>query len=300
VSLRGRRTALSVAILGCGLVAVSSAPAEERSADERLARLRSRFATVDGIRVHYKDAGKGRDAVVFVHGWSCDLSFWRFQVPDFEGRAHLILVDLPGHGKSDKPQVAYSPDLFARALDAVLRDAGVEGAVLVGHSNGTPVIRQFYRLFPGRTRALVIVDGGLRPFWKDRAQFDSFVARFRGSDYRAQAGQLIDGMTATTRAELREGIKAIMLSTPQHVMISSFAEIGDARLWEADPIKVPVLMVLAKQPFWSEEYEAFVRGLIPDLDYHVMDGVSHFLMMDKPDAFNALLAGFLKKQGLLK
>jgi pimeloyl-ACP methyl ester carboxylesterase len=162
------------------------------------------------------------------------------------------------------------------------------------------VIRQFYRLFPAKTRSLVIVDGGLRPFWKDRAQFDSIVARFRGSDYREQAGQLIDGMTATTRAELRGGIKAIILSTPQQVMISSFEEIGDARLWEADPIKVPVLMVLAKQPFWTDEYEAFVRGLVADLDYHVMDGVSHFLMMDKPDAFDALLASFLMKQGLLK
>lgn len=47
-------------------------------------------------------------------------------------------------------------------LEAVLQDAGVKKAVLVGHSMGTPVIRQFYRLYPQQTLGLVIVDGALR------------------------------------------------------------------------------------------------------------------------------------------
>ncbi len=50
----------------------------------------------------------------------------------------MITVDLPGHGESDKPQIAYTMDLFARAVEAVMRDAGVDQAVLVGHSMGTP------------------------------------------------------------------------------------------------------------------------------------------------------------------
>jgi pimeloyl-ACP methyl ester carboxylesterase len=45
-------------------------------------------------------------------------------------------------------------DLFANAIDAVLRDAKVERAVLVGHSMGTPVARQFYRKYPQKTLAI--------------------------------------------------------------------------------------------------------------------------------------------------
>ncbi len=84
--------------------------------------------------MHYKSVGDpaAKTAVVFVHGWSCDMTSWRAQVPAFEGKARVLLVDLPGHGKSDRPDVAYTMDFFAAAVDAVMRDAGVERALLVG------------------------------------------------------------------------------------------------------------------------------------------------------------------------
>jgi pimeloyl-ACP methyl ester carboxylesterase len=61
---------------------------------------------------------------------------------------------------------------------------------------------------------------------------------------------------------------------------------------------VPVLMVLAKQPTWSAEYEQFVRGLVANLDYQVWEGVSHFLMMEKPEQFNSAVVAFLEKHRL--
>ena len=57
-------------------------------------------------------------------------------------------------------------------------------------------------------------------------------------------------------------------------------------------------MVLAKQPAWSAEYEQFVRGLVSDLDYQMWEGVSHFLMMEQPERFNAALTAFLEKHKL--
>jgi pimeloyl-ACP methyl ester carboxylesterase len=84
----------------------------------------------------------------------------------------VIALDLPGHGQSDKPQIAYTMDLFANAIDAVMRDAKVERAVLVGHSMGTPVARQFYRKYPQKTLAIVIVDGGLRLFGTKKCETD--------------------------------------------------------------------------------------------------------------------------------
>src|SRR5438094_10655765 len=105
--------------------------------------------TYDGARVHYESYGKGADAIVFIHGWTCDLTFWRGQAPVYEKRRSL-LIDLPGHGQSAKPDVAYTQERFARAVEAVLRDAGVTRAVLVGHSMGFPVAFTFLRLFPAK------------------------------------------------------------------------------------------------------------------------------------------------------
>jgi pimeloyl-ACP methyl ester carboxylesterase len=258
----------------------------------------SHFAKLDGQRIHYENHGKGREALVFVHGWTCSLNFWSRQVPAFEGKTRIILIDLPGHGQSDKPQVAYTMDLFARAVDAVLRDAGVERAVLAGHSMGTPVIRQFYRKYPQKTLALVIVDGVLRPFVK-RDELDKFLAPLRGPGYKQEASKFIDSMFGPNApAALREEVKNAMLSTPQYVAVSAMEGMFDPAIWTEDKIEVPALAVMTK--FWPPDTEQFFRSVAPKLDYHAMDGVGHFLMMEKPAEFNELLAGFLIKNNLMK
>jgi pimeloyl-ACP methyl ester carboxylesterase len=257
-------------------------------------------ATLDGIQVHYEDHGpRGERALVLVHGWSCNATFWRAQVPDFASRMRVIAIDLPGHGRSDSPHVEYTQDLFARAVDAVLRDAGVKRAVLVGHSNGTPVIRQFYRLFPQKTAGLVVVDGALRAWWKEPKEFQAFLDRWRGQDARKHAASFIDSMfSERTPAPARTWIRDAMLATPPHVMVSSLEGTGDLALWKPDPIAVPLLVVLAKSPFWTPDYETFVRGLAPQVDWQVLDGVGHFLMVDDPARFNGLLQAFLDRNKL--
>ena len=138
----GRKMLLIVVLLFISLPAWG----EEKS--NPLDQAPSQFAKFGDIRVHYKSLGEGDTALVFVHGWTCNMNFWRYQVPAFDGKIRMILVDLPGHGESDKPKIDYTMDLFARSIDAVLKEAGVEKAVLAGHSMGTPVIRQFARLYP--------------------------------------------------------------------------------------------------------------------------------------------------------
>src|SRR6266436_3424174 len=153
----------------------------------------SHFTTLDGARIHYVNYGKGSEALVLIHGWTMNLDSWRDQVSDFAKRNRVIVIELPWHGQSDKPQITYSMDLFARAVEAVMRDAKVKRAVLVGHSMGTPVARQFYRKYPEKTLAIVIVDGALRPFG-DKAMLDRLIAGFRGSNYKDVVGQMFTGM----------------------------------------------------------------------------------------------------------
>ena len=283
---------LSVSLFSVAASAETSAQAGARGAQ-------SRFAELDRMRVRYRDSGKGSDALVFVHGWTCNLNFWRMQFPAFAARTRVIALDLPGHGESDKPQIAYTMELFARAVDAVLRDAGVKRAVLVGHSMGVPVVRQFYRKYPEKTLALVNVDGAFRPFVPG-AEWEKFVAPMRAPNYKEVAGRMIDGMMPPQQpAALKDEIKTAMLATPQHVAVSAFAAMGDDAIWTEDQIKVPVLAVLARSPFWPADNEARFRQVAPDLDYRMWDGVSHFLMMDKPREFNETLAAFLTGRRLL-
>jgi pimeloyl-ACP methyl ester carboxylesterase len=276
------------------MTAVHTAAAGEPGAAE------SRFAKLDDLKVHYTSYGEGPMAVVFVHGWSCDETVWEGQGPALAAQnIRAITIDLPGHGKSDKPQIDYTLQLYARAITAVLRDAGVTTATLVGHSLGTGTVREVYRQTPGVVAALVVVDGALRPF-SDRAMLESFIAPLRGPDYRENMSRSIDGMTRQMKDEaLRTKIKATVLETPQHVAVSEMEATLDSTLWKPDMINVPVLMILARSPIWTPDYEQFVRSFIPRLEYETWDGVSHFLMMEKPREFTEALVKFMRTHLLL-
>lgn len=267
------------------------------AATARGAELKSRFAPFEGIKVHYRTSGEGESALIFVHGWTCNSGFWRGQTSAFP-EMRVIAVDLPGHGQSDKPQAEYSMSYFARSIEAVMRDARVKRAVLVGHSMGTPVVRQFYRLYPQETLGLVIVDGGLRMF-APKAQTDQFLAMLK-SNYKSTAPQMLEGMLAPIKDEkLKTDIRSSMLATPDHVAIGAMVGMADEKVYEKDPIKVPVLAILAKSPFWQPDTERFLRSLAPDLEFHMWEGVSHFLMMEKPEEFNRSLKAFLVRHKLL-
>ncbi len=257
------------------------------------------FVKVDDIRTHYTDYGTGELALVFVHGWNCDETVWKKQAASLARKMRVITIDLPGHGQSDKPEIVYTMDLHAKAVDAVLQDARVKDAVLVGHSNGTPVVRQFYRHYPEKVRGLVIVDGALRPFG-DAAFMEKFIAPLRGRDYQETTRRFVSGMTAQMKdAPAREKARAMMLGGSQHVAVSEMEGLLDPGLWQEDKIDVPVLMILAKQPAWTPEYEQFAKSLIPKLDYRVWSGVSHFIMLDKPDEFNRAVRAFVQKNKLM-
>lgn len=262
------------------------------------AEMKSRFAKFGDTKVHYLNGGKGKEALIFVHGWTCDATFWRKQTAAFPGK-RVITLDLPGHGQSDKPQTDYTMDYFARSIEAVMRDAKVERAVLVGHSMGTPVVREFYRLYPQRALALVIVDGALRPLMS-KEQTDGFSKAMR-ANYTAVVPLMVDGMlTPVKDTNLKTEIRTTMLGTPEHVGISAMAGMTDEKNFAKDSIKVPVLAILAKSPFWTPDTESFLRSLAPNLEFHTMEGVSHFLMMEKPQEFNSMLQTFLVKQKLLR
>ena len=287
---------LLVLTLAVSFVSAPAAKAQKSAATEG----KSHYAKLDGNRIHYQSYGKGREALVLIHGWTCNLNYWRDQVPDFANRNRVIAIDLPGHGQSDKPQVAYSVELFARAVDAVMRDAHVERAVLVGHSMGTPIARQFCRKYPQKTLAIVIVDGALRPFG-DKKLMDGFIAGFRGPNYKEAGKQMFAGMAGPNlSAELKERIQASFLNTPQHVIVSAMEGMADDSIWGQDKVNVPVLAILAKSPFWPADTEQFYRSVAPSLDFQWWDGVGHFLMMEKSKQFNDAVIAFLDKNSLLK
>ena len=258
------------------------------------------YATMDGMRIHYLDYGEGKEGLVFIHGWACDASFWRFQIPALQ-EYRMILLDLPGHGKSDKPEISYTQDLLAASVNAVIQDAGIESAVIVGHSMGFPVAREYIRKYPDSAKALVIVDGAFFRIPKDPKKkaawgkkIEKFKDNFKGPDTTIALKAFMESLFADqTPRELRTEIKSKVSLTPQHVAISVLEGMGKPEVWREDTLSLPTLAVYAKRPNLPSDNSLYLKQLFPNLEYHEWRGVGHFLMMEMPEEFNALLKSFV-------
>jgi pimeloyl-ACP methyl ester carboxylesterase len=247
----------------------------------------SMAATVDGMNIHWTSKGSG-PAITLVHGWTCDETSWQGQVAELSKRFRVITLDLPGHGKSDSPKDGrFSMALFARAVEAVRAEAKIDRAVFAGHSMGTPVIRQYAQMYPQRVAGLVIVDG--------LVQIAGAGAPFTPPAMAGEAGlkareRMVRGMfgPATTPA-LQEHILRMMLGAKESTANGAMTATWDPSWVTNEPIRVPTLAVYAERGLASVEN---VKRIFPNVEYHRLPGTAHFLMMEKPQEFNSLLAAF--------
>lgn len=260
--------------------------------------VKSKWVEFEGNKIRYYDIGnkKSKEALVLVHCWTCNAEFWKDNYNAFPNY-RVIAMDLPGHGTSDKPQIDYSMEYFAKSVDAVMNKAGVKKAVLAGHSMGTPITRRYYELYPKKTLGLIIVDGALLSFGP-RADVEKFFEPLF-KDYKAGAPAFIDGMLPTVTADLKAFIRTSMLATPDYVGQSAMKLMLDDAYATHGKINVPVLAVMAPSPFWPKDLEQQYKVIAPDTDFRIWTGVSHFLHMEKPKEFNAVVAEFIANKKLL-
>lgn len=259
---------------------------------------KSNWTAFQGNKVRYYDLGdrKAKQALVFVHCWTCNVDFWKDNYAAFPNY-RVIALDLPGHGQSDKPKADYTMEYFAGSVEAVMKKAGVKKAVLAGHSMGTPVVRRFYELYPKKTIGLIVVDGALLPFGP-RAEVDKFFDPLM-KDYKTAVPTFLDGMLQPAKPEIRPFVRSNMLATPDHVGLSAMKSMLDDAYAAHGKINVPVLAVMAKSENWPPDLEQKYREAAPAIDFHMWTGVSHFLQLEKPKEFNETVAAFIAKNKLL-
>src|SRR5882724_9786162 len=115
----------------------------------------TRDITVDGIRIHLTEAGEGR-ALILLHGLTATHANWELTIPAFADRWHVVAPDLPGHGRSAKPDAPYTIDFYAGVIRSLGRELGIDEAVVIGNSLGGQIAIELGLAYPAWTRALVL------------------------------------------------------------------------------------------------------------------------------------------------
>jgi pimeloyl-ACP methyl ester carboxylesterase len=115
-------------------------------------------AAFDGVPIAYTVTGSGSPALVFIHGWMCDQTFWEAQVEEFSTSNTVITIDLPGHGLSGMDRDGWPMMAYGADVQAVVEHFGLTNVVLIGHSMGAPIALEATRLMPGQVAAVIAVD----------------------------------------------------------------------------------------------------------------------------------------------
>lgn len=146
------QTGFAVLILLLNAVPVKTAGESEAIA--------SRYALVDGLKLHYLTAGHG-PAVILLHGYTQTSRMWRPIIPLLVEKFTVIAPDLPGIGDSDIPADGLDMKSAAIRIHALAKSLGVEKARVVGHDIGLMVAYAYAAQFPAETEKLVLMDAFL-------------------------------------------------------------------------------------------------------------------------------------------
>lgn len=285
---------LSLVVLQAGC---TSEKREEADAPDRN-NSRGSVKSPDGVSIVYEILGSGTDAVVFVHGWSCDKSYWDAQLEPFSQDYRVVAVDLAGHGESGLGRDRWTISSYGADVAAVVNELDLEKVVLVGHSMGGDVVVDAARLLPGRIAGMVWVDtygqlGSVRTPEQVRAVLAPFRAAFAESTYAFVRRNLFP---STSDKDLAERVARDMAAAPPAIAIASLESsiTNDRIVPEAlEELNLPVVAINPEDS--NTDVESLQRYGVEVL---LMPRVGHFMMMEEPTSFNQLLKdvieGFLQ------
>ena len=247
-----------------------------------------------GIKLAYDDQGAGKPAFVFMHGWTCNRSFFAPQAAHFARRHRVVSVDLRGHGESDKPEGPYPITAYADDIAHIIESLELGKVVAVGHSMGGSAALQLAAAYPDRVAAIVMVDPGSFVFPPEvRSRLEGMVAAIEaGNQEPRRQGIAASMFLPTSDRKLVEDVTAVMLAGPSHVAASAMRGVlefdGKAA---AEHCKVPALHLanaLHRNPphLMSQWLPHVVNGWTV--------GAGHFSQLEVPDQVNAMIEGFLR------
>jgi len=241
-------------------------------------------------KLHIDDGGRGAAVpVLFVHGNTGNLTQWRAQLDHLRPSRRAVAFDLRGMGQSDPASDGdYSINAMADDVEAVADALNLRRFVIVGHSYGGAVVAAYTARHPGRVAGVVYADaaGNVKI---DPDQAKAFLDKIRANKDPV-VKQWFAPILKGSREEVKNAVLESVHNTPAEVITSALdglLKIDMAALLAA--YRGPRIAIAAA----DIETPASLHVQFPEIPVRKIHGTGHWLMMDKPDEFNALLDEFL-------
>ena len=265
-------------------------------AEERLTHVVTKAR--DGVQIHYASGGNGSPALVFIHGWNCDRSYWSAQLPFFVATHQVVAIDLAGHGDSGINRKTWSMANFGADVAAVADALQLEDIILVGHSMGGPVALEAAKLLKGRVKMVIGADtlSDVSQRYADE-QLEGMLGAM-AADFTGTVESLVRSsfFLPTSDPALIDQIARDMSAAPPAAGIGAFE--GFARWFDEDSEKtladvdVPIRLINSD---YRPTNTLAGQALTASFEATLMSGVGHFVMQEDPAQFNAIMAELLNR-----
>ena len=251
-------------------------------------KLEQETLSADNIIISYNVEGNGKPVLVFVHGWCCDKSYWKFQVPYFSKQHKVVTIDLAGHGESGLNRQNWTIEAFGKDVVAVIEKLDLDQVLLIGHSMGGPVNIEAARQMPNRIIGLVGVDT-YQNFEAEytQKQVDEILSSFRTDFVEASSNFVRSMFPPNADSTLVEQIVTDMSSAPSEVGIGALqGHLTFDRTGALKEVQIPIHCINSdKYPTNVEVGQRYALSF----ELKPMPGIGHFVMMEDPEKFNQLL-----------
>lgn len=263
----------------------------------------------DDVDVHYRTGGSG-PPLVFLHGIGLDAATvsWRHALPALADDRTVYAPDLPGHGKSDKPDRLYTTAYYLEVVEAFLDAIDVAEPAITGLSMGG-ALALGHALGGGNVERLVLVNSyglGTDAIWRTAAS---------GLLQTPLVGNMVWQGLSTSKPAIRTGLRSMTATEPPQQLVEDVHSVVDRRTvramrrWHRDEFRregfktnytdrlgelsVPTLFIHGDEdpllpPSWSRQAATKVQ----ESELHLIDNCGHNPPRERPERFNSAVRSF--------
>jgi len=250
------------------------------------------FTTSDGCKISYtvRSAGSERaPKLALVHSLALDRTVWDGVVEQIGDRADILTYDARGHGRSSRPHMVYSSELFARDLAELMDHIGWKESAVAGCSMGGCVAQAFGGLYPARAQALALID---TTAWYGPEAPKQFRERAAAGKEKGMAALIAFQITRwfsekfpPVRPDVVKKFTDVFVANDVDCYASTCALLGDADLRHYLPaFKMPVAVIVGEEDYAAPVAMAkAMHDAIAGSTLHIIPSGRHLTPIENPD-----------------
>lgn len=261
--------------------------------------MQERYVVVNGNKIRYIEEGDSANTIILLHGLGGMAERWLPIIPLLSKKYRVIAPDLIGYGKSDKPQVDYTPEFFRDSVLGFLEALSLQNTIMIGTSLGGEIVAECaITQNPSIKRIVMVAPAGIMKKPTPVLEAYTMAALYPNHESVRNSYQMMMGENKEISPQSVENFISNM-TRPNSKMVFLSTLLGmknsPAITEKLQLIKIPTLLIWGSEDKMIPiEYSKGFVSSIPNCYFVVMEGCGHTPYEEKPNEFANIVLDFLK------